>query len=415
MEIETGHPAAATAGPVSQTERIASLDILRGVAVLGILIMNIQSYSMIGAAYLNPTAYGDLTGANLLVWVLSYTFADQKFMTIFSMLFGAGILLMADRVESRGGSPARRHYARMFWLLVFGMMHAHLMWYGDILVSYAVCGLVVYLFRKLRPGWLVTLGLVSIAVSSAIWFFFGWSMQFWPPEALSDFGNDWRPSAEMIENELAAFRGGWLGQMPYRVPEALMFQTFVFAIWTGWRAGGLMLIGMAFHRLGVFSALRSRAVYLTMIGAGIVVGLPIVLYGGYRHFAAGWDERYSFFFGWQFNYWGSLFVSLGWVGLIMLACRAQTWRRLARPLAATGQMAFTNYIMQSVLCTTLFYGHGFGLYGRVERLGQIGIVVAIWILQLVVSPVWLKHFRFGPLEWLWRSLTYLRMQPFRRA
>ena len=117
----------------------------------------------------------------------------------------------------------------------------------------------------------------------------------------------------------------------------------------------------------------------------------------------------------QFNYWGSLFVALGWVGLVMLVCKSGVAPRLTGVLAATGRMAFTNYLLQTVICTTIFYGHGFGLFGKVERLEQILIVLAVWVVLLVLSPVWLRYFRFGPAEWLWRCLTYMQAQPMRRA
>ena len=135
--------------PVSSSDRIVSLDVLRGFAVLGILIMNIQSYSMIGAAYLNPNAFGDLTGLNKWVWILSHIFADSKFITIFSILFGAGIVLFTNKAAEKGRSAAGLHYRRTFWLFVIGLMHAYLLWYGDILVIYALCALFVFLFRRL--------------------------------------------------------------------------------------------------------------------------------------------------------------------------------------------------------------------------------------------------------------------------
>ena len=121
------------------------------------------------------------------------------------------------------------------------------------------------------------------------------------------------------------------------------------------------------------------------------------------------------FLGSQFNYWASILVALGWVGLVMLVCKSDLLRPLTRPFAAVGRMAFSNYIMHTVICTTIFYGHGFGLYGYAERWQQVCVVVAIWGVQLAISPLWLKYFRFGPLEWLWRSLSYWRLQPFLRG
>ena len=138
-------------------------------------------------------------------------------------------------------------------------------------------------------------------------------------------------------------------------------------------------------------------------------------YGVRLNEAAGWDMKWSFFHGQQLNYWGSILVSLGYVGLVMLVCKSGALGWLRTALAAVGQMAFTNYLLHTIICTTIFYGHGLGYFGSVERTGQILIVFAVWAFQLIVSPIWLRYYRFGPFEWLWRSLTYGRPQPFRRA
>src|SRR5262249_19871775 len=151
---------------VAETERIASIDVLRGFALLGILVMNIQSFAMVGAVYDNPTAYGNLNGANFVVWLLSHLLAEQKFISIFSMLFGAGIVLMWRRAESSGAGPARLHYRLMGWLIVFGLLHAYLLWYGDILYTYGICGLFVYLFRRKSPRTLVSYSLVLAMIGS---------------------------------------------------------------------------------------------------------------------------------------------------------------------------------------------------------------------------------------------------------
>ena len=191
-------------GPVAETARIDAIDVLRGVALLGILLMNIQSFAMPQAAYFNPTAYGDLEGANLYVWVAGRMLADQKFMAIFSMLFGAGIVLMAGRADARG--DARQvHYRRMGWLLVIGLLHAHLLWSGDILFLYAVCGMLVYPLRRQPPGRLLALGAGLLAVGSAYSIASGVSFPHWPEDERSAFTADmWQPSAAAIDAELAA-------------------------------------------------------------------------------------------------------------------------------------------------------------------------------------------------------------------
>lgn len=407
-------PSGVQAGPVLQSDRIVSLDVLRGFAVLGILVMNIQAFSMIGAAYMNPTVYGDLTGLNYLVWLLSHMLADSKFMTIFSMLFGAGIVLMTERQEKAGRKSAGVHYRRTFLLLIIGLAHAYLLWYGDILYAYAMCGFVVFLFRRCRPVTLLFLGFAAITFGWLLSVFFQWSMQFWPPEQFEIVGAFWNPSQADIAAELEAYRSGWLAQAEYRIPVAMYMQTMAFISEVSWRAGGLMLVGMGLFKLGVFSAGLHRNVYRTMIILAVVVGLPIVLYGIHRHMAAGWAFETCFFAAGWFNYWGSILVSLGYVGAVMLAFRRFHNTRIINSLAAAGQMALTNYLLQTLICTTIFYGHGLGLFGRVERVGQIPIVFAIWIVQLLFSVWWLKRFRFGPFEWLWRSMTYMKLQPLRR-
>ena len=400
-------------GPVAETARIEAIDVLRGFALLGILVMNIQGFAMPQAAYFNPTAYGDLEGANLYVWLAGRMLADQKFMAIFSMLFGAGIVLMAERSEGSGG--ARLHYRRMGYLLVIGLLHAHLLWHGDILVTYAVCGMAVYPLRRLSPGWLAVLGTTLLAVGSASSVTGGLSLDYWQKEELTAFTAEvWRPTPEMIESSLATFRGSWLDQQPARSAEALAFQTFFLIIWGFWRAGGLMLMGMALFKCGVFSARRSPRFYAGLIAAAVAVGLPLQAYGLSLDFERGWP-LWSFFIGAQFNYWPSIAVSLGYVGLVMLACRTPALRRLTRPFTAVGKTALTNYLLQSVLCTTLFYGHGLGWFGSVDRLGQVGLVAGVWAVQLLASPLWLRRFRFGPAEWAWRSLAYATRQPLKRT
>ncbi len=175
-----------------------------------------------------------------------------------------------------------------------------------------------------------------------------------------------------------------------------------------------MLVGMALFKLGVFSARRSAGFYLALVGAAVVLGVPVIIYGIQRNFAVNWDVTYSFFLGGQFNYWASVLVSLGWVGLVMLACKTAAAGAITRPLAAVGRMALTNYLMQTIICTTIFYGHGFGKFGEFSRVEQLLTVLGVLAFQLIISPIWLRYFRFGPFEWLWRSLTYLKLQPMRR-
>ena len=399
--------------PVSLNKRIASLDVLRGFAVLGILIMNIQSFAMIEAAYINPAAYGDLTGLNKWTWILSHAFGDMKFLSIFSILFGAGIYLMTSKAESKGLKPNRLHVRRMFWLLVIGLAHAYLLWHGDILVTYALCGFWVLLFRKKTPKTLLVVGLGFMAVPTVLYLFAGAFFRYIPPESIEGMMRSWKPAVEIVSREIQAYQGGWLDQMPHRALSSLAFQTFLYLMFFGWRAGGLMLVGMALFRWRVLSAERSKGFYVRMVVAGLSIGWLFIIVGVIKNFAAGWSMGYSMFIGSQFNYWGSFSVALGYIGIIMLICQSRIIEKITTTLSAVGRMAFSNYFLQTLICTTLFYGHGFGLFGRVERKVQILIVAAVWIVQLIISPLWLRHFRFGLLEWLWRTLTYGKRQPLR--
>ena len=224
----------------------------------------------------------------------------------------------------------------------------------------------------------------------------------------------WLPSAEAISREINLYTSSYLGQMEIRIPESIKMQTFLFFFFIGWRTSGLMLIGMALYKLGILSAQKSKLFYIKMIVIGLVLGYLIVGFGLYKNFAHNFSMEYSFFLGSQFNYWGSMLVSLGYIGLVMLLIKSYKKGWLANSLQAVGQTALSNYLIQTIIGTFIFYGHGFALFGKVDRWQQIFFVFGIWILQMIISPIWIRNFKFGPFEWLWRSLTYWKFQDFKR-
>ena len=394
--------------PVAASDRIASLDVLRGFAVLGILVMNIQAFAMPLAAYFNPTVYGDLSGINFFVWLVSYLFVDQKFLSMFSLLFGAGICLFADRVEARSGRSAGLHYRRMFYLLLFGLVHAYFLWSGDVLVTYALCGSVLFLLRNRSPRTLVVIGLAVFSVASILYTATGMTTEFISDKDAAEIIAFWAPDAAKIDAELLAYRGGWFTQQAQRSTDTLAMHTLALPIRLLWQSAGLMLLGMALYRWQILSAARSAVFYRRLALIGFGVSVPVVAAGAWWNFAVGWSWERSMFLGSQFSYWGSLAMAFGYVGLAMLAVRRRWFSALQMRLAATGRMAFTNYIAQTLICTTIFYGHGFGLFGRVDRWQQAIVVFAVWGIQLWWSPLVLRRFRCGPLEWSWRELTYWR-------
>jgi uncharacterized protein len=151
-----------------------------------------------------------------------------------------------------------------------------------------------------------------------------------------------------------------------------------------------------------------------MVSLGLLLGFPIVIFGVYKNFEMNWAYEYSMFIGSQFNYIASAGVSLGYIGFIMLICKSEHFQNFKHIFSTVGKMAFTNYILMSLISTFIFYGYGLGLYGQIERSGQILITFGIWIFLMIISLLWLKYYRFGPLEWLWRSLTYWKMQPMKK-
>jgi uncharacterized protein len=432
---------AGTLAPVVETQRVHAVDTLRGFALLGILMMNITAFAMPGIAYVNPMLpglerYGGaFEGTNRATWLVVYLLFDLKMMTIFSMLFGAGLVLMAGRAGA-GRGFAGVFYRRLGWLFVIGMIHAYLIWYGDILVAYALCGLALYPLRNLKPAWLLALGGVLLLVGMAVSSGFGAMLVYLrhaaeQAQAALDAGttisedqkgmlDGWRqtqpnlaPPPEKIDEFARAIRGSWAQAMRVNAQESVFFQTVLFALMTLWRSLGCMLVGMGLMKLGVFAAARSGRFYAGLMLAGYGVGLPLAGVGVSRLLAHRFDMPTMDLIDGQFNYVGSLLVALGHVGLVMTLVRRGALGWLTARLAAVGRMALSNYLSHSLLCTFLFWGWGLGLFGKVDRLGQAGIVVGIWVLTLLWSPWWLARFRFGPAEWAWRSLTYGRRQPMR--
>jgi uncharacterized protein len=415
--------------PVQPQERVAAVDVLRGVALMGILAMNIVAFAWPEPTYDNPRAGGNTSTVDLVVWAFNHVVFDEKMMTIFSMLFGAGLVLMTGRSDARGARLTGVYYRRVSWLLLIGLIHAYLIWWGDILVLYAECGFLIYLFRRRMPRTLVALGLLCVLLPAvlAAWFSvvvhmsqeYYWGIRGTPRVVLSTIGDpigrkvmpNPERSKKNFNEEIDAYRGGYWGIVRHRAFPLLMEQTAGFAVVTLWMVGGRMLIGMGLMKLGVFSAERTRRFYLWMIGLGYGIGLPMVAYDIWLRISVGFrgPEMVTAKFFW--GYLSALAIAAGHVGVVMLVYQSGALQWLTRRLAAAGRMALSNYLMQSLICTTLFYGYGCCLFAMLNRLALVGVVASIWTFQLATSIIWLRYFRYGPAEWVWRSLTYWRFQP----
>ena len=436
MQSMPSGPQASLRTPVAAGERIESLDLLRGVAVLGILVMNIYAFAMPFPAYTNPFVMGGTEPWNLATWVLTHIFFDQKFMTIFSMLFGAGIVLMMDRARARGASFGPLFFRRQFWLLVIALMHGYLLWGGDILFFYSVVGVLAYLFRESPPRKLVVIAILILPIPLVM--NYGASLyveqlmvESARIEAEVAAGGEitdeqqatldaWResrgflaPTDEDVQEELDLYAGSYLEILRGRAPELFGMQLAALPFFVLWRVLAMMLLGMALMKLGVLSGERPGRFYRRLALVAYGLGLPLTVLSAWGYFSHDFDPIWNLTVGAIPNYYGSILVALGHIALVMLLVQSGLARGLVRRLEAVGRMALSNYLMHSIVMTSIFYGYGLGLYGGISRSAQMLFVAGMLAVQLLVSPWWLSRYRFGPAEWLWRSLTYGRLQPMR--
>lgn len=425
--------------PVDRAERISSIDVLRGVALLGILLMNIQDFGLPGRAYWDPNAWGGTGGADLAYWFANQIFFEGKMRTIFSMLFGAGFLVLASRAEARGLEAqvglADIYYRRTMWLMFFGFLHAFFIWNGDILLPYAFIGLFLFPLRKLAAKTLMRAGGIIILIAIA----FNGHQEY---EQLQIRQNGEAALAlekqgKKLTKEQAEAKKKWEERKKELLPDPKKIQKNIndhrLGYWanferrtenTNGQLGGLftwapfdiacmMLIGMGLMKLGVFTAQLPTGFYVRLMLFGYGLGVTInglVAWGSWR---MNWDPL--IFYPWpELTYEiGRLSVALGHTGLVMIICQKGWLGFLTRRLQAVGQTALTNYLATSLLCTFFFNGYGLGMFGHLGRHQLLYVVATVWTLNLVISPIWLKHFRFGPMEWVWRSLTYWEKQPMR--
>ena len=403
--------------------RIQSLDVIRGVAVLGILSVNIVDFSTINAAYLNPAALGWPDPASLLVWALNMLLVDGKFRTLFSMLFGASMLLVVDRAEAAGASGWSTHWRRMAVLLLFGVAHAVLIWRGDILSLYALTGLVAFNFRNASVGrligWAIALSLVNAILFAAIGAtLFQQQAAAALPGASADLLANWDanyhsfyPAADQVARDLAIYDAGWLTVVAHEAGKASQIVTNTILLLPD--TLGLMLFGMAAYKSGFLTGEWDDSNYRRIAAWGIGLGLA-----GFAALVAA-DIASNFSVPILLTGFMTAVVpfriamAFGYAALFFLMAR--NMGPIARRFAAVGRAAFTNYLGTSVLMTWVFYGWGLGLYGDLSRAQAWLFVPLVWLIMLAWSKPWLDRFNYGPFEWAWRSLSRGSPQPMRKA
>ncbi len=371
-------------GPVRDSARITSLDLIRGVAVLGILLMNAVSFRFGTVPYLNLSAGGSESWLDWTVGILGEIFVDQKFMGLFSLLFGAGMILFIDRASARGRRAVLLNMWRNSLLLLIGVLH-FLVWDGDVLMAYAISSFFLIALRKLPDRTLIIVGLAVFALSIASTL---WAQQIanMTSESLSGY---WEPGEPPADDYLGV---------------ALLLGYFL-------RALGLILVGAGLYRTGFMNGGLDARTYRITAVVGIAIGLSLATLGVVITAVNDYSREIAFV-GQLPNTLGTIPASLGYMSIIILwNNRVESW--LKERLRAVGRMALTNYLMQTVLgviVLTMLLGDA----DFVNRSAVLVFVFAVWAVQFWWSQAWLSKFQFGPAEWLWRVATYRRGQPLRR-
>ncbi|WP_413662073.1 DUF418 domain-containing protein [Microbulbifer sp. CNSA002] len=399
-------------------DRISQLDLLRGFALLGLPLMNMINFSMPMAAYLNPKAYLPNGPLNDFLFSFFHLFADQKFMGLFAMLFGAGIILLAEKREQQNKSAAKIHYSRNFWLLLIGLCHGIFIWEGDILMIYAFIAMFVYLLRKLRGSWLIALGVITLALSAYSSYLTGAFIEPLTGEARYATAAIFAPDTTQIQQDIEIYRGGFWDLVGSRLvagnlassPESAIVISY-FSLSIILKAAAMMLLGMGLFKLDILRGQASSSAYKKLAITGLAIGVTLTGIGLIWNYSHDWSMDDYFTYGAIFNLVGSTFTSIGYIGLICLWFKLGKHLWIKGKIQSVGRMAFTNYLAQSFICIYIFYGFGLGLYGELTRIEVLGVCVLLGLFQLAYSDLWLKAFRMGPLEWFWRTLTYFRFAP----
>jgi uncharacterized protein len=411
----TAQPTTAV-GPVSTVERIQVIDILRGFALFGILLVNMAFFkSSWGPEQINVNAEQSLLdrGATLLINLL----AEGKFFTLFSFLFGLGFAIQMLRAQDKGVRFVPRFLRRLLVLLLIGLIHMLLIWYGDILVSYALIGFLLILFRNRSPRalliWAAVLLLPQTLLTAA-----GISLieiARTTPEAAAAIAP---AETEMLSQlttthaqDIAVYGGGSypaivayrLASLPFTLIGSLVSAPTILA---------MFLLGLYVGKRGIVRDVMAHEAFLRRVRLwGLLLGL--IVSGGVILLQQQLSLFSTFYTQFLNIALAGPLLSMGYAATIVLLAQQETWRTRLAPLAATGRMALTNYLLQSLIFTTIFYGYGLGFFGQVGAATGLLLTIVIYALQIPLSAWWLRRFQFGPIEWLWRSLTYLKPQPMR--
>jgi uncharacterized protein len=412
-------PPSLVMNPVPVVERIQTLDVVRGFALLGILLMNIEA--MVGPVIIATTGLDPaLTGVDRWADALIYIFVQGKFFTLFSLLFGMGFAVMSQRAQAVHRPFAGLYWRRSLTLLGIGLVHALLIWSGDILVIYALLSMLLLAFRDVSGRWLPWLAIASFLAPLGLMLFLGLMaslMQSTPELATAwkqTMGDQEKMIATMLEGQRQAFGTGSYLQATLQRAKDLGF-SLMNLMMIGPLIFGMFLLGSWLVKTGAIAHPENHPrLFRRMRWLALPVGLAMVLASFVSHPTQDPAEvSLTASTAFCLSMMGSALMCLGYAGWVVRGMQSPAWATKLVWLAPAGRMALTNYLMQSLVCTLVFYGYGLGYFERLPRAWQVLFVLALFCMQVLLSRWWLQRFRFGPMEWLWRSLTYLKPQPMR--
>jgi uncharacterized protein len=401
--------------PVGTGERMEIVDVIRGFAVFGILLVNMVMFNSPQQLAASSVEWWPAPVDQIARAAIAF-FAEGKFYSIFSILFGLGLAIQADRAQARGAAIERLYLTRLLVLLLIGVTHAFLIWWGDILTIYAVLGLLLIFFRECKPRTLVVWTIVLLLIPIVL--LCGLALLMLVLHVVPEASEVWVTiEAEMekveagIDASVQAYAHGTFREIAAQRAADVAF-TYQNLVMLGPMFLALFLIGLNLGKQEFFRDVPARLPRvrgaLPWIAALGLIGNGI--YAAAQSLSPFSPARFLSVALWVV---AAPALALAYVSVILLLWQRPVWKRLLRLLAPVGRMALTNYLLQSLVCTTLFYSYGFGLYGKVSPSVGLVLTVVIFLLQIPLSVWWLNRFRFGPMEWVWRSLTYGKPQPMR--
>lgn len=388
--------------------RLDSLDLIRGIAVLAILLVNIWSFGLPFVAYNNPRNVADFSAPQALTWALSYILVHEKFITIFTILFGAGCALFVEHAKDRQQSAWTLHSRRMVALFVIGIIHGYAVWSGDVLAVYAIIGWLLYGFLLLPARYLLIAALLFFSLSVLVTHHASEAML----SAYADHPTRallyWLPPPETLQQEIEQMRGSWWQQMPLRLAQSRQLESHLIWFYSS-RLLAQMLFGVWLFRTRWFHGERPLSHYYVIAIVGLSTGLGLAFASVQQQFDSDFAFDVSLGAAQLLNYFGSMLAAMGYIALFIIWSKSSFLLTWQRQLRLVGRMAFSSYLLTSLLCSWFFYGHGLGYFARLNHLQLLAVVIAVWCVIAVFSRVYIAYSPQGPFEQLWRRLTYGRL------